>query len=89
MVSSKPVDPRSQMTDRENFMSRSLHTPRIVSIVAIDIAQREGLTRPTDAVRRALRFLQIIGADEAPYDESIDPTMAKCVELTRKGMAAK
>lgn len=80
-----PVDPRSKMTDRDRFMTRSLHTPRIVSIVAIQIAKDDGLTGATEAVRRALRFLKM----QDDYSAEDDPTMRKCVELTREGMAGK
>lgn len=78
-----PIDPRSTMTDRNKFMSRSLHTVRIVAIVAADIAKRQtSVSGPTDAVRRALRFLEL----PDHYDAETDPTMAKCVETARKLM---
>lgn len=79
-----PIDPRSKMTDREKFMSRSLHTPRIVAIVAADIAKREGIKGPTEAVRRALRFLEL----PDHYSADTDPTMRKAVESTKELMGA-
>jgi hypothetical protein len=77
-----PVDPRSKMTDREKFMVRSLHTVRIVTRVALHLAKEHSIAQPTEAVRRACRFLGL--PDD--YDADIDPTMAACVKQVRKGL---
>ena len=77
-----PADPRSLQTDRKRFMTRSLHTPRIVTTVAVYIAKRDKLSSPTEAVRRALRFLDI----KDDYNADIDPTMRACVEQTNAAL---
>lgn len=81
----KPVDPRSQMTDREKYIPRSLHAPSTLAAIAAYIAQHEKVTGPTDAVRRALRLID----KPDHYDADTDPTMAKAVELTRAAMAGE
>ncbi len=78
-----PPDPRSAMTDRAQFMVRSLHTVRIVTKVALYLAKRDALTGATDAVRRACRFLDL--PDD--YDQDTDPTMAACIKQVKKALA--
>jgi hypothetical protein len=75
-----PVDPRSHMTDRAQFMVRSLHTVRIVVIVATKLAAEHKITGATEAVRRACRMLDI--PDD--YDPVIDPTMKACIKKMKK-----
>lgn len=77
----KPADPRSLRTDRAQFMVRSLHTVRIVKIVALKLADEKGIG-PTEAVRRACRFLEI--PDD--YDPEVDPTMKACVKQVREAL---
>jgi hypothetical protein len=80
-----PVDPRSEMTDRDAYMTRALHTAKIVPIVAVDIAKREGITSPVAAMRRALRFLKM----PDHYDPEVDTmTTGKIVEKIREELAA-
>ena len=75
MPNEKDKDPRSLMTDRKKFMTRSLHTVRIVTRTALYIAARDGITAPTEAVRKACRFLEI----DDDYDPEVCPTMRACV----------
>jgi len=78
----KPVDPRSQMTDRELFMPRSFHAPSTLAAFANYIRQHEELS-PTEAVRKALKLC----GKKADYSADKDPTMAKAVELTKEAAA--
>lgn len=83
MTKEKDIDPRSVMTDRGKFMTRSLHTVRIVTIVATDLAKRERITQPTEAVRRALRYLEL----PHDYDAETDPTMKQCVLRVKEALS--
>jgi hypothetical protein len=78
-------DPRSKMTDREKFMVRSLHTVRIVKIVALKLAKDGEATTPTEAVRKACRFLDI----PDHYNADVDETMAACVKQVKAAMAKR
>jgi hypothetical protein len=78
----KTVDPRSLMTDRDKFLTRSLHTPSTVAAFAAYIAEHETVSGPKDAVRKALKLL----GKPNDYDPAIDPTVEKAIELTRKAM---
>jgi hypothetical protein len=78
----KPVDPRSNMTDRDKFIPRSFHAPSTLAAFATYIRKHEDLS-PTEAVRKALR---LCGKPDH-YSADTDPTMEKAVELTQAASA--
>lgn len=75
------VDPRSMMTDRAAFLPRSLHTPKILAIVAAYVAKHEKVKDAEDAVKKVLTMFELTG------DYRADPTYAKSVENADERMA--
>ncbi len=67
-------------------MVRSLHTPRIVHNIALNLARgSEKMPKPDDAeklVRRACRFMDIPDT----YDPDVCPTMRSCIKLVEKSL---